>query len=154
MEQVTMAALRRAIETRDGAALAGFYAHDAVLRVIDQNNPPGKPMELKGRDAIAAYYDDVCGRTMTHQVEFGLAEGDRHRVHSGLYLSGRQPRVLRGLAAIGGRSHRAADVRPGLGSLSGALASGRLRLHSVRMNVALRKHGRWSGSWTGRSARS
>lgn len=74
---VTLPALRQAIESRDGATLAGFYADDAVVRVIDQNNPPGKPMELKGRDAIVAYYDDVCGRTMTHRVEFGVTEGDR-----------------------------------------------------------------------------
>lgn len=74
---VTLPALRQAIESRDGATLAGFYADDAAVRVIDQNNPPGKPMELRGRDAIAAYYDDVCGRTMTHRVEFGVTEGDR-----------------------------------------------------------------------------
>jgi hypothetical protein len=38
-EAVTVAALRRAIETRDGRTLAGFYADDAVLRIIDQDNP-------------------------------------------------------------------------------------------------------------------
>lgn len=74
---ITLPTLRQAIESRDGTTLAGFYADDAVLRVIDQNNPPGKPMEVRGRDAIAAYYDDVCGRTMTHRVEFGVTEGDR-----------------------------------------------------------------------------
>jgi ketosteroid isomerase-like protein len=73
----TIEALRQAIESRDGATLAGFYADDAVLRVIDQLHPPGDPQEIKGREAIAAYYDDVCGRTMTHSVDFGIAEGDR-----------------------------------------------------------------------------
>ena len=77
MEMFTVPALRRAIESRDGDTLAGFYRDDAVLRIIDQNNPPSTPQEIKGRDAIVAYYADVCGRTMTHRVEFGIADGDR-----------------------------------------------------------------------------
>ncbi len=77
METLSIPALRRAIETRDGESLTGFYQDDAVLRIIDQYNPPASPQEIKGRDAIAAYYADVCGRTMTHRVEFGIAEGDR-----------------------------------------------------------------------------
>jgi hypothetical protein len=77
METLDIAAIRRAIETRDGVSLAGFYADDAVLRIMDQYNPPASPHEIRGRDAITAYYDDVCGRTMTHRVDFGIAEGDR-----------------------------------------------------------------------------
>jgi ketosteroid isomerase-like protein len=60
MATLTVPALRRAIETRDGTTLAGFYTDDAVLRIVDQMNPPSRPSEIKGRDAIAAYYDDVC----------------------------------------------------------------------------------------------
>jgi hypothetical protein len=77
MEMLSIPSLRRAIESRDGRTLAGFYADDATLRIIDQLNPPSKPQEIKGREAIAAYYDDVCGRTMTHRVDTGLLEGDR-----------------------------------------------------------------------------
>jgi hypothetical protein len=77
METLTIPALRRAIETRDGQTLAGFYADDATLQIIDQQNPPSRPHEIKGRTAIAAYYDDVCGRTMTHRVDAGLLDGDR-----------------------------------------------------------------------------
>ena len=77
METLNIATLRRAIESRDGASLAGFYRDDAVMHIIDQNNPPGAPYEIRGRDAIATYYDDVCGRTMTHRVDFGIAQGDR-----------------------------------------------------------------------------
>ncbi len=77
MEALTISSLRKAIEGRDGATLAGFYAEDAVLRIIDQSNPPGQPLEINGQQAIAAYFDDVCGRTMTHKVEFGVADGDR-----------------------------------------------------------------------------
>jgi hypothetical protein len=77
MDALTIPALRRAIESRDGQTLSGFYADDAVLRIIDQNNPPSHPLEIQGSDAITAYYADVCGRTMTHRLDAGIAEGDR-----------------------------------------------------------------------------
>jgi ketosteroid isomerase-like protein len=72
---VSVAELKRAIEGRDAKALAAFYADDALLRIIDHDNPPSKPREFKGRQAIASYYDDVCGRAMSHHVEAGLANG-------------------------------------------------------------------------------
>jgi ketosteroid isomerase-like protein len=72
---VSLAELKHAIEGRDAKALAAFYADDAQLRIIDQDNPPSKPRELKGKQAIASYFDDVCGRAMTHRVEAGVADG-------------------------------------------------------------------------------
>ena len=48
-----------------------------MLRIIDQNNPPSRPQEFRGHDAIAAYFDDVCGRAMTHRADAGVADGDR-----------------------------------------------------------------------------
>jgi ketosteroid isomerase-like protein len=72
---VTVAELKRAIESRDAKALAAFYADDAELRIIDQDNPPSKPRELKGKQAIASYFDDVCGRAMSHHVEAGVSNG-------------------------------------------------------------------------------
>jgi SnoaL-like domain len=77
MTSLTIPALRQAIETRDGQTLAGFYTDDAVLQVIDQDNPPSSPREVKGRDAISSYYDDVCGRTMTHHLDNAVATQDR-----------------------------------------------------------------------------
>jgi ketosteroid isomerase-like protein len=74
---VTGAAIKQAIETRDGRALAGFYADHAVTRVIDRNNPPSRPREVKGKAAITAFWDDICSRAMTHRVDFSIAEGDR-----------------------------------------------------------------------------
>ena len=72
---VTVARLKRAIESRKAAALAGLYADDAVVRVIDRDNPPSKPRNLEGKSAISAYFNDVCGREMTHKVENGVAVG-------------------------------------------------------------------------------
>lgn len=74
---VTADAIRNAIETRDGPALAGFYADNAVTRVIDRDNPPSRPREVRGKQAISAFWDDICGRAMVHQVDFSIAEGDK-----------------------------------------------------------------------------
>jgi hypothetical protein len=74
---VTGAAIKQAIETRDGRMLAGFYADHALTRVIDRNNPPSRPREIKGKAAITAFWDDICGRAMTHRVDVAIAEGDR-----------------------------------------------------------------------------
>jgi ketosteroid isomerase-like protein len=73
---VSVAGLKRAIEGRDAKALAGFYDDDAVLQIIDRENPPSKPRQLQGRAEIAAYFDDVCGRAMTHRIETGIADGN------------------------------------------------------------------------------
>lgn len=70
-------ALKRAIEGRDGKMLASFYADDAVLKIIDRVNPPSRPRELNGKQAISAFWDDVCGREMTHKVESPISDGDR-----------------------------------------------------------------------------
>ena len=75
-QAVTIAALKRAIEGRNSAALA-MYDDDAVLQVIDRDNPPSNPRRLTGRTAIPDYFGDVCGRDMTHKVEAGLAVGNR-----------------------------------------------------------------------------
>jgi hypothetical protein len=76
-KSVTVAGLKRAIEGRKAAALAGLYADDAVVQVIDRDNPPSKPRNLQGKSAIASYFADVCGRDMTHKVESGVAVGNR-----------------------------------------------------------------------------
>jgi hypothetical protein len=74
---VTGAAIKRAIEGRDGPMLASFYADDAIVRVIDRNNPPSRPREVRGRSAITNFWGDICSRAMTHEVNFSVAEGDR-----------------------------------------------------------------------------
>jgi ketosteroid isomerase-like protein len=71
---VTSAAIKKAIESRDGRALAGFYADDALLCIVDRNNPPSKPREVKGKMAIGVFWDDICSRAMTHYVEASVAD--------------------------------------------------------------------------------
>jgi ketosteroid isomerase-like protein len=76
-KSVTPAAIKQAIEGRNGRVLASFYAPDAVLRVVDRNNPPSKPREVRGKAAIDMFWDDICSRAMTHKVETTLQDGDR-----------------------------------------------------------------------------
>jgi ketosteroid isomerase-like protein len=76
-KRVTVARLKRAVEGRNATALASLYADDAVVRVIDRDNPPSKPRNLEGKSAISAYFIDVCGREMTHKLDSGVAVGNR-----------------------------------------------------------------------------
>ena len=62
-------ALRRGIEDRDLEAIMGLFADDAELRLVDTAHPPSRPLELRGRAAIAGHYRDVCSRDMTHRIE-------------------------------------------------------------------------------------
>ena len=73
----SLSALSRAIETRDSAAMRGFYAEHAKMTIIDRDHPPAKPQQVIGQKAIGAYFDDVCGRTMTHRVENACLDADR-----------------------------------------------------------------------------
>lgn len=74
---VTGAALKQAIETRNGTMLTSFYADDALLRIVDRNNPPSRPREVRGKAAIGTFWDDICSRAMTHRVETSIADGNR-----------------------------------------------------------------------------
>jgi len=74
---VTGSAIKQAIEGRNGRMLASFYSDDAVVSVIDRNNPPSRPREIRGKAAIDMFWDDICSRAMTHKVETIIAEGNR-----------------------------------------------------------------------------
>jgi hypothetical protein len=68
--------MRQAIESRDSAALASFYAPDADLTMVDHQNTPSNPQRLQGSDAIRALFDDICGRDMTHEVTHAVVGPD------------------------------------------------------------------------------
>ena len=112
MSTLAIPVLRRAIESRDGDSLAGFYADDAVLRIIDHDNPPASPQEIKGRNAIASYYADVCGRTAMHRVNLGFAEGDRLAfIQTCTYPDGRRVFLSATLQLAGGKIARQVSVQ-------------------------------------------
>lgn len=75
--RVTGAAIKRAIEGRDGRMLASFYNDDAIVTIIDRNNPPSHPREVTGKQAIDRFWDDICSRAMTHKVDTSIENGEQ-----------------------------------------------------------------------------
>lgn len=71
----TIASIRKAVETRDAKSLKALYAADAVLTIIDTDNPPSKPRTIKGAKEIGIFLDDVYGRDMKHTIDFGVIDG-------------------------------------------------------------------------------
>jgi hypothetical protein len=69
-------ALRAAVEARDAATLAGLYADDATVEIVDAANTPSRPRTLKGRAEIDAFLGDVYARDMTHDVDLVVHAGD------------------------------------------------------------------------------
>ena len=55
-----------AAEGQDAETQVSMYAPDAVVTIADRINQPGAPQVLHGRDEIAGWLQDVCGREMTH----------------------------------------------------------------------------------------
>ncbi len=70
-------ALRRAIEQSDFESLVRFYAEDAELLTVNRRTTPSSPAVLRGKEAIAEYLEDICGRAMTHRVENEVVGQDR-----------------------------------------------------------------------------
>ena len=62
-------ALRRAIEGSDAETLLSLYADDAEMITVNKNTTPSSPQVLSGKEEIAGFLRDVCGREMTHRVE-------------------------------------------------------------------------------------
>lgn len=69
-------AFARAIEASDGDALVVMYDDAAEIDLVNVNAPPARPHRLRGRQEIAAYVTDVCGRAMTHAIERRVQQGD------------------------------------------------------------------------------
>ena len=69
--------LKRALEQSDADTLVRLYADDAEMVIVDRNRPPSAPMTLSGREAIAAFWRDVCARDMTHRVGHEVVGPDR-----------------------------------------------------------------------------
>lgn len=69
--------LKRALEQSDADTLVRLYADDAEMVIVDRNRPPSSPMTLKGREAIAGFWRDVCSRDMTHRVGHEVVGAER-----------------------------------------------------------------------------
>jgi hypothetical protein len=47
-----------------------------VVVLLDRDHPPSAPLTLSGREAIHAYYRDVCGRNIQHTVPVLIQAGN------------------------------------------------------------------------------
>ena len=72
--QFDMARFCDAVEKAEVSTQVGMYADDAVVTIADRINQPGTPRVLHGRDEVAEWLTDVCGRDMSHHVEHGVAD--------------------------------------------------------------------------------
>ncbi len=62
-------AMRRAVEQLDADLLLSLYADDAEMKIVNKIATPSSPRELQGKEEIAEFLRDVCGRAMTHRIE-------------------------------------------------------------------------------------
>jgi ketosteroid isomerase-like protein len=62
-------AVRKGQEEHDIESLMSTYGDDAEVSVVDANNPPSRPRTLRGKDEIAAFWNDIMGRGLTHKVK-------------------------------------------------------------------------------------
>jgi SnoaL-like domain len=69
-----MARFCDAVENREVATQVAMYADDAVVTIADRINQPGAPRVLNGRDEVAEWIADICGRDMSHRVEHPVAD--------------------------------------------------------------------------------
>jgi ketosteroid isomerase-like protein len=64
-----------AAEGRDVETQLSMYAPDAVVTIADRINQPGAPQRLRGRDEIAGWLQDTCGREMSHHIQHSVGDG-------------------------------------------------------------------------------
>lgn len=76
LSEFDLEALHRGHSDHDAEALVELYTDDAVIEVVDAVSPPSNPRVLKGREALREYFEDVCSRDMTHQVQDPIVAGD------------------------------------------------------------------------------
>ena len=70
------AVLRRAFADRNADTMASLYSDDATIEVADAQTTPSRPLKVEGREAIRAYFEDVFGRDMIHEVDTLAITGD------------------------------------------------------------------------------
>jgi ketosteroid isomerase-like protein len=63
-----------AAEGRDVETQLSMYAPDAAVTIADRINQPGAPQLLRGREEIAGWLHDVCGRDMSHHVQHSVGD--------------------------------------------------------------------------------
>jgi hypothetical protein len=69
-----LASFCRAVEGRDAAIQVAMYADDAEVTIADRINQPGSPQVLRGREQVAEWIRDICGRDMSHSIRHAVGD--------------------------------------------------------------------------------
>ena len=67
-EEAVLEAIRAGYRDRDLAKILGVYAEDVEATIVNRNNPPARPLVLRGRKALQQMIEDICSREMTHAI--------------------------------------------------------------------------------------
>jgi ketosteroid isomerase-like protein len=70
-------AMRHAIEELDAETLIGLYADDVEMITVNKSTTPSSPQVRRGKEEIAEFLRDVCGRAMTHRIENEVVGDER-----------------------------------------------------------------------------
>ena len=73
--QAVLEAIRSGYRNRDVAKVMSAYAEDVEATIVNRNNPPSRPLVLRGRPALHRMIEDICSREMTHAIG-GVVVGD------------------------------------------------------------------------------
>jgi hypothetical protein len=73
MQRLELTTLKQALEGNSASKMAALFANNATLKIVDSIHPPSHPLELKGRDEIAEFYEEVCARGITHRLQDTVA---------------------------------------------------------------------------------
>jgi len=89
MSKFDVQQLAQALEQSRADVLRDLYTKNATMKIVDRDRPPSKPMIISGKENIAAFWQDVCSRDMTHKVTNVIAaEGGVSFVEECLYPDG------------------------------------------------------------------
>lgn len=110
-QQLDFKNLRQAVEGRDVERMLSFYADDAELEVVNKNNPPTSPRQLRGKEQIRGYLEDVFSRDMTHHIEDEVVGENRVAYHESCqYPDGTRVLGARSLELRDGRIQRQVEL--------------------------------------------
>ena len=72
-EEAALEAIRSGYRERDVAKVMSAYAKDVESTIVNRNNPPSRPLVLRGHAALRRMVEDICSREMTHGMHGAVA---------------------------------------------------------------------------------
>jgi hypothetical protein len=67
-EEAVLEAIRVGYRDRDVVKVMSAYAEDIESTIVNRNNPPSRPLVLRGRAALQRMVEDIRSREMSHQT--------------------------------------------------------------------------------------